>query len=234
MIFLPASRPDLVKALIRRSRGYRPAATPEQAVELFQKAVTARDYETAALYCTGDYAVLMARGAPNARNLARSIDRLRTHMKARNIESEKAELALFWFDPFPVSFTAAPPQEDAEGRVWTSFSWEADQTRFEKIQPQIELWRLNSPLQNALLPIRLLPVIFKFPVEVRQNEDETWQLVMPVAGENRHMRETVSSLVTREAPLQESLDSLAEEMRGNRHTQQAFETELKTRLVRTQ
>ena len=47
--------------------GYKKAATPQEAADMFKKAITDRDYAIAADYCTKDYAEQLKRGNDAAR-----------------------------------------------------------------------------------------------------------------------------------------------------------------------
>src|SRR5437763_1715992 len=93
MWFLPDMRPDFVKPYFRTATGFTEAKTPEEALEKFQKALAARDYETAALYCTGDYKDVLQRNKEDARSLGLAIDDLRATMKNKELKSEKAQFA---------------------------------------------------------------------------------------------------------------------------------------------
>jgi hypothetical protein len=106
--FLALFKRDLIVSLFKKTyaeaRGYEPARSPQQAIDLFKKAMKERDYEIAAEYCTADYAEQLRKGATEARELAKKIDDLRVALEKRGLASNTTTDALLLLEPFPHDF----------------------------------------------------------------------------------------------------------------------------------
>src|SRR5262245_14222481 len=99
--FVPSTRPGFVKTWFHQARGFKPAASPEDALDKFKQALEKRDYEAAKLYVTGDYAEWLDKGGPDAAELVAAVDELRAVMKSTGVKSDKVDFALFKLEPFP-------------------------------------------------------------------------------------------------------------------------------------
>ncbi len=91
--------------------GYSKANTPQEAADLFKKAIEAREYTIAAGYCTKEYGEQLTRGASAATDLAVAIDNLQYQLKERGLERDETKLALFLLDPFPKNITILVSKE---------------------------------------------------------------------------------------------------------------------------
>lgn len=85
----------------QQAKGYKEAKTANEAMDYFNKALENRDYESAADYLTGDYAVQFRKIAPKASKLAKAIDDFKSAMTEHNIKSDKALVKLGALEPFP-------------------------------------------------------------------------------------------------------------------------------------
>src|SRR5262245_549543 len=101
-------------------KGYHDAKSPQEAMDLFRKAIQARQYETAAKYCTGAYAEQLKRAHTAAREMGTTIDQLYAQMEKKGFNSDKAVSALNKLDAFPtwfkVKLTLKQNEDKATGR----------------------------------------------------------------------------------------------------------------------
>lgn len=83
------------------AQGYTDAKTPQECLDLFQKAIKDRDYDMAAKYCGGDYHHQIKKAASEAEALGEAIDDLLYVMKDNGVKSPEINFVLFWLDPYP-------------------------------------------------------------------------------------------------------------------------------------
>jgi hypothetical protein len=102
--FAPNTRPDFVKGWFRKASGFTPAKTPNECLDKFKAAIEKRDYETAALYTTGEYTEFLIKTAKGAQTLGKSIDSLVYNLDKYGVRSDKAKLVLHRLEPFPRSY----------------------------------------------------------------------------------------------------------------------------------
>src|SRR5438034_2554374 len=81
--------PDWANNLYLNATGYGPAGTPTEAVDKFLKCVKNRDLKTAAIFCTGDYAEHLKRGATATKELGPIIDSISEYMKNKGLATDK-------------------------------------------------------------------------------------------------------------------------------------------------
>lgn len=85
------------------SRGYPKAKTPQEAVDLFKKALRARKYDKAAKYCTKDYAEQLKKAAEGGKEVGEAIDDVKYRLEKDGVSSKEIETVLAWHDPFPAT-----------------------------------------------------------------------------------------------------------------------------------
>jgi hypothetical protein len=95
------------------------AKTPLEAVDLFNKAIKARDYKHAAKYCTKAYAELLVKGHDAASKLGTAIDNLKSRMNNDNVMTKEMDYVLAVHDPFSTSFTLAKASESEKEALAT-------------------------------------------------------------------------------------------------------------------
>ena len=76
------------------AKGYKPAKTPEEALDKFREAIKDRDYEAAATYCGGDFVEQINKAAPGAKVLGDAIDNVLHNMDQEGIKSDKVKFVL--------------------------------------------------------------------------------------------------------------------------------------------
>ncbi|GEM_PF-4693668 len=101
--------------LYRQGTGFGPASTAAEAQDKFLKCVKKRDLKTAAIFCTGDYADHLKRGAAAAADISPIIDGISEYMKNKGLDTDKSIILMHFLDPFPtnVKTRSAPKERDA-------------------------------------------------------------------------------------------------------------------------
>ncbi|MBI1917225.1 MAG: hypothetical protein HYS12_21175 [Planctomycetes bacterium] len=103
--YLALFQRDAVISLFQKAKstlkGYKEAKTPDEAMDYFNKAMESRDYNEAANYLDGEYAVQFRKVADKAEQLAKAIDDFRHAMEQHGIRSDKANAMLADREPFP-------------------------------------------------------------------------------------------------------------------------------------
>jgi tetratricopeptide (TPR) repeat protein len=106
--YLAIFKRDEVIALFNKvkkeAQGYKEARTPDEAMEYYNKALEARNYEAAADYATGEYGVQLRKVAGKAEKLAKAIDDFKYAMEKHNVKSDKVTRMLADKEPFPKKY----------------------------------------------------------------------------------------------------------------------------------
>src|SRR5262249_39061832 len=84
-----------------RTAGDNVGRTPSETREHAAKGVKDANYQAAALYCTGDYAVELKRCHEAARSIGKDIDKLQNLMVEKNRDTQNSKALLHYLDPFP-------------------------------------------------------------------------------------------------------------------------------------
>ena len=103
--YLALFQRDAVISLFKKAKsslkGYKEAKTPDEAMDYFNKAMENRDYNEAANYLDGEYAVQFRKVSDKAEKLAKAIDDFRYATEQQGIRSEKVNVLLAGLEPFP-------------------------------------------------------------------------------------------------------------------------------------
>ena len=165
-----------VRATFESARGYPEAKTPKEAVDLFRKAVQARDYEMAAKYCTSRYAEELRKGAHAAKELGTAIDNLTSQLKDNGVLSDEVKLVLYYYDPFQKDVTFTVDKESADAAEATiAFDGLGGFTQ----QRPFSDWNLDPRVMRALS--------YDFPLPgtsgklYLKKEAGAWKLDVPVS-----------------------------------------------------
>lgn len=167
--------------------GYHYAKTPEDAMDLFAKAIANRDYNAAALYVTDEYAELLRKGNHAAYTIGHDIDVLMELAKERGINTDKAFYVLRCLDPFPGDFSRPSSQElkkVADGAMEGQFvcKYTLPNIRIDDIRG------LDAKMfRNALMPPVYHPALghipmFKYKVRIvasGDGDDRIWKIDIP-------------------------------------------------------
>jgi len=133
---------------MRKVQGYSNADTPQEAADMFKKAIQNRDYEYAADYTTPAYAEQMKRGGDAGKEFAVALDNLIYQMNERSLIRDETKLVFASLDPFPKDFTivlAKVTEETAEATI----TFAAPVLRGK--EPNSGEWKLRSEMFNVFL-----------------------------------------------------------------------------------
>ena len=96
--YLAIFKRDFVIGLFQKAKselkGYKEAKTPDEAMDYFNKGLENRDYNEAANYLDGEYAIQFRKVADKAEKLAKAIDNFRDAMETHGIRSSKVDVQL--------------------------------------------------------------------------------------------------------------------------------------------
>jgi hypothetical protein len=251
--FIPDYRPKMVQSWILNARGYGPAKTPDEALAKFKKAVKARDYETAALFCTAEYAQQMHKCARQARELGQSIDDLtHTIQNVAKIDTPRGLYTLALLEPFPPDFTYEIKNR-SEGAQAVEVHIVLDDAKVSKSVSESELTirglRLDNRIQRTLLPriqdltraVALREVGMDVQVKPGGDKEKVWKIDFPVTsaysvklpnGDVPYpgMPESVDFLQKNGGKYAEALDGLKGSLKKDAETRSNFENELRKEL----
>jgi hypothetical protein len=221
LVFMP---PAWFTERKRSLMGYGAAETPTDAIDKFIKAVKKRDLETAATFCTGDYAAHLKRGAAAAAEIGPVIDGIDAYMRNKGLATDKAVLYLTWLDPFPthIKMGAAPNQKDnvAVGFVVEENIYPGNEfvkfTEVRGVDPQM--------YRRVLMPSNLF-----HPKGFEMVKDEAgWKLKFPLPAEQV---QTLDHYLNNYKSYHTGLTVFRRDVTNDRFpSKQDFETELITTL----
>jgi hypothetical protein len=206
--------------------GYKPAKTPSAAMDQFIKAIDKRDYETASLYCTGEYAEHLKKAHEAANAVGSKVDSVWAFVKEKGLHTDKVEVLLLRLDPFPKKFRVNDVKKDEKsGKTFGTFHADlGDAWRTAGLVQ--ELSRMDPKvMQSVLLPPQMwMPPNAVQLVEEGEGEQRQWKLNFPLPPVQRdcinHFINVHKSYVT-------ALNSLIHSLRQDRYaSKNAFERDL--------
>jgi hypothetical protein len=134
-------------------KGYALAKTPDEALDRFNKALEARNYNMAARYLDGDFQVQMKKNAKVAERMGKAIDNFRSAAKDRALNSDKVEAYLALLEPFPSRISTKDVKESAGGDTAVAvISSESSSRLVPAVGEKLALkkvdgyWRIELPL----------------------------------------------------------------------------------------
>jgi len=151
--FLDLAEIPILSETVRGLKGYALAKTPDEALDRYKKALENRNYEMAARYIDGDYAVQLRKQAKVAGRLGKAIDNFRETAKDRSLINEKVELLLARIELFPKTISVKDVRVDGD-KAGAAIHSETS-SRFVKSARVIALkktdgiWRIDLPLTGA-------------------------------------------------------------------------------------
>ncbi|MBY0232907.1 MAG: hypothetical protein K2W96_26795 [Gemmataceae bacterium] len=230
--FVPSLRPEFVSRWFRVAQGFSKATSAEDALDKFRKAIEKRNYDAAREYLTGDYLEQFNKGMERAKLLADSIDNARAALKARNVSSDKADLWLYWLDPFPAFKYEV---KNKEGSTYARIHWADEAGRFKSIDmgSSSEFARNHAEVLHALLP-----VVSAVPADIEatvKEVDGSWKIDIAVDGRTkygvfgRHVRDGVQALEKRAGNYSNAIDTSKNRLTDST-VKSDFEKELKSNL----
>ena len=229
MWFVPDIRPEFVKPWFRTATGFTPAKTPEEALDKFKRALAARDYETAALYCSGEYKDVLLKNKEEARVLGVAIDELRDMMKKQGVKSDKSQFVLVMLDPFPASFKIENVKKSGEDKATARLDWSEE---LKTLGQTPSAWKINNLAYNALLPRVILGE--SLDVSLERGGDGSWTIQVPVSIKDRHLRDSTEYLRKNASNFRNALNGLKDDVKNSPPTKETFEKLLQTKLEESQ
>jgi hypothetical protein len=208
----------------RSLKGYTPAKTPGEVLDKFTKAIDERDYESAALYCDGDFAAELKKGAAAAKEMATAIDDLQDTMKKYNVKSDNATYVLLLIEPFPkkIKFDQVKHTE-GEDKGSAVFIDDSPKPTEANIRDQ---WRIDFLMVRPFMRgwTGKIPVTLKTEGEGDKKE---WRIHFP---KNDQLRESVNHFKDKYSNYVNALNKLRKDTRNDPATKEGFEQELRYKL----
>jgi hypothetical protein len=181
--FAPDARPEFVKAWIRKGQGLTPAKTPDEAIDKFKKAIKARDYEAASLYCTADYAEQMRKCAKAANRLGKAIDDLLYNVEdVAAINTPKGKLVLALLEPFPLDFHYEISKQSEDSALVTIHVEDPKETKTADYISNLQAAEgmVDPRIQRVLVPrVDFPPVV---PMKHEGEKEKSWKIDFPVTA----------------------------------------------------
>jgi hypothetical protein len=221
--FVPTLRPGWVDGWFKKAAGYTPAQSPEQAIEKFRELVKKRDYDTAMMYCGGDYLEQLKIGGAAATTLGKAIDNLRyTFIETKKLKSDKVEFALLMLDPFPPEFKVLDLKKQGDDKAYAALEF----TYGRPLEPgSMTDWRIDPNMYMTLVPVAP-KVLIDLKKEGTGNE-AAWRIYFPVPGP---LRQRVTTLKDYHGNFTQALNKLNTELKNNPDTVNDIERKLKVEL----
>jgi hypothetical protein len=209
-----------------RAKGYSPAATPAEALDKFCEFIKKRDYDTAALYCSGEYAGLLKKGAGAGEKLGSTIDDVLSAIDNKIGKNEKCTLVLRLLDPFPPDIKAGDTKADPKDpdRATGVIIEETSGSRHARNPVDFHDWKVDPLLIHALKR----DLVAK--VELRREgdgEEKSWKIVFPVS---QNLRDAVNVLNDKYKSYVTGLKTLHDEVNRDPDTKSKIESQLIAKL----
>jgi len=99
--------------LFKVAKGAVPAKSADEACSKFKQFIKDRDYESAAVYCTAEYAEQLRKAAKAGTELASAIDNLTAVMEDNGVKSARVGFILHLLQPFPKDLEYAVKDDKA-------------------------------------------------------------------------------------------------------------------------
>jgi hypothetical protein len=214
----------------QEAQGYKPAKTADEARDKFRAAIKDRDYESAALYCTSDYADQLRRAAPAAAALGKAIDNLENQMDVNSVKSDKCRVVLGLLEPFPREIKMSNLEKRGDDKAVVTI--EEDFGALHPVDFNAERWNVDLSVFRALAggPAGNLsmgrPVLVDM-VREGQGEAAAWKLNIPVGTEDRNR---VNELKDKYQNYVKALEKLQVEVRTDAVTKSDLEHRLRSEL----
>jgi hypothetical protein len=215
----------LFKQKYAEARGYKPAQTPDEALEYFRSAIKDRDYETAAKYCGPEFEEQMRKAAPAAQALGKKIDDFREALNKRSLASDNTRLALALLEPFPPDFEILEVKKQGDDKAIAVIGERADKEF--KTPPHTRDWNMDWVFCRALT--KSLPVS-PMKVELRREGDgdrKQWKIYFPVTPA---LHQGVDRLREKHKDYINALDKLDQEIKVEATTKADVDARMRTEL----
>jgi hypothetical protein len=217
---------DWVMSLFRSgteaAEGYTNAESPQQAAQLFTKAIKARKFKTAAKYVKGNYKEHLERAHDAAAEMGVLLDKIVTYAKNKGFDSDTAMNLLSRLDPFPPYFSVeGEPAKDkkdatkAYGRCKSEWAYPNPDVR------ELNALNLTLPAQ-PLAPANLFTGMTL--VEETAGESKIWKLHIDLPSAQAGL---ITEYLNKYRSYHSALENFHRDMTNNRHdTKEEFKSRL--------
>ena len=223
-LIFPETQPGMVKKQMRSFKGFGPAQTPNEALDKFKNAIKERDYETASVFCTGEYAEFMLKGSKAAQKLGKAIDELVDNLETTGVKSTKARLTLSQLEPFPLDFKVIDVKNVGEDRAVARLGAAVDGKLFGFNSAEELIRNVDNDMLRSLVP---LPWDGAVDLVRDGQGDKSWKLSFPVTP---RLRTSVDKLVNNYSNYVRALDKVKYEVKHDAATKGDVESRLETEL----
>jgi hypothetical protein len=209
--------------------GYTPAKTPSDAAEKFRKAIKDRNYQAAALYCSGEYGEQLTRCHDAAREIGQSLDKLRNIMEEKGLNTDNGKMMLYHLDPFPPGLKLKEVQKvetkgDKKGEVKEIAVFvQEDLIPPPKLEPGLSPMWFTTPLH------------FQIPrVEVKRvgsGDKAEWKLDIPLTPAHRTR---ITFFMDHHKSLSGGLETLRDDAKRGTYLKGTFEPRIKEVIKKCQ
>lgn len=206
--YLFIARPVWFTDLIGKAKNFvdPPAKTPTEAAERYCKAMNDRNYDSAAVYCKGNYGEALKKANDACIALGQSVDTIRNLAEKKGILNDESRFILDMLDPSPGTLKVKEVGEPKDGKA--------------KVVLEVDLfnWQLSSDPTSAfdkkmfttvLTPSKILTID---AVEVGEGEEKQWKLDLPLSENHRSM---IDHYIKNHRSYVTELDGLAVHLRAS-------------------
>jgi hypothetical protein len=212
--------------------GFTPAQSPQEAIDKFRQAMKGREYEAAALYCTGEYAAELRRAASAGEAMGEALDNLQAQMDKSGVQaSDRAKVVLLLLEPFPRQTRVVKLDEQGEDKAQVTI--EEDYGTLRPVDLGSERWAVNLLFYHALAGGPTGNLALGQPMEIEiiredaEDDDEAWKLNLPVTADDRRR---IDELINKYNFHVKALDRIREDMRVDAVTRFNLESRLRSEL----
>jgi hypothetical protein len=213
----------LVRSGVQQAKGYTPAATPDEAITGFRKAIKGRDYDVAAdVYLAGDYAEQMRKGAAAAHDLGGAIDDLLHAMDVKGYDSDKVKVLMKQMEPFPLDIEFANLRRDGDRATavlveTTTIQLKGDASYYvSSIDASFFRAMAKFPQQT---PVELKPE--------GPSKEKAWRIYLPLTDQTRY---SVNRLNERYKTYVKALEKVKYDVQHEPMSKADFEERVRTEL----
>jgi tetratricopeptide (TPR) repeat protein len=205
--------------------GFKPAGSPQEALELFRECLRARDYAAAARYCGGDYAAELNRSAAAAAKLGKAIDELSGDIETVGINSGKVRVVLAELEPFPREFKISGVKQSSAERAVARLDLQTLKAEdIDQFAAEVKKWQVDPRIISALAP-----AVQNVDLEIRR-EGKEWKLHLPVDAGDKTIKEKAAYLGMNVDNYVRALDCLRYAILHDAATKQELEEQTKKEL----
>ena len=217
---------DWVKSMFQTGTevagGYTDAKSPQEAIQLFTKAIKARKFKTAAKYVKGNYKEHLERAHDGASEMGDTIDKIVTYAKNKGFDADSAMTLLMVLDPYPPYFSVeGEPVKDKkdEKRAWGKVKPEWTYSKGDLR----DFANLNLPWPPN--PLNVPALFVAIPIEEESSgESKIWKLHIESP---QIQAEAITQFLSKYKSYHSALENFNRDMTNNRHdTKEEFRTRL--------